>query len=89
MKNNEFIDWRRLLMLHAKRFIWLLSKNQGTIASGIKAIIFDDTFSDGQMRKTVDNSKLMEIINFEFTTLNQGISDTIDWFLRNYNNIRK
>ena len=55
----------------------------------IKDIIFDDTFSDGQMRKTVDNSKLMEIINFEFTTLNQGISDTIDWFLRNYNNIRK
>ena len=55
----------------------------------IKDIIFDDTFSDGQMRKTVDNSKLMEIINFEFTTLNQGISDTIDWFLLNYNNIRK
>ena len=55
----------------------------------IDNIIFDDTFSDGQMRKTVDNLKLMETFNFKFTNLEQGISDTIDWFLKNYNCIRK
>lgn len=43
VKNNELIDWRGLLMLHAKRLRYLLSKNQSTIVEGIRAIIFDDT----------------------------------------------
>ena len=55
----------------------------------INNIVFDNTFSDGQMRKTVDNSKIIKIIDFEFTNLEQGISDTIDWFLKNYNTLRK
>ena len=53
------------------------------------SIIYDKSFSDGQYRKTVDNSKLINLFNFEFTSLNHGISDTIDWFLRNYNTLRK
>lgn len=44
VKNNEFIDWRRLLMLHAKRLQYLLSRNQSTVIQGIRALIFDDTF---------------------------------------------
>jgi GDP-L-fucose synthase len=55
----------------------------------VEIIVFDETFSDGQIRKTVDNSKLINIIDFEFTKLEQGISNTIDWFLKNYNTLRK
>jgi len=44
VKNNEFIDWRSLLLLHAKRFQYLLSKHESTLVKGIRAIIFDDTF---------------------------------------------
>ena len=42
-KNNEFIDWRTLLLLHAKRFRYLMFQNQSTIIKGIRAMIFDDT----------------------------------------------
>ncbi|MDP3915690.1 MAG: hypothetical protein Q8R96_18340, partial [Bacteroidota bacterium] len=30
VKNNEFIDWRTLLLLHAKRFRYLMLQNQNT-----------------------------------------------------------
>jgi len=43
VKNNEFIDWRTLLMLHAKRFRYLMLQNQSTVIKGIQAIILDDT----------------------------------------------
>ncbi len=43
VKNNEFIDWRTLLLLHAKRFRYLMSQNKSTTIDGVKAIIFDDT----------------------------------------------
>ena len=42
-KNNEFIDWRSLLLLHAKRFRYLMFQNQSTIIEGFRAMIFDDT----------------------------------------------
>jgi len=43
VKNNEFIDWRNLLLLHAKRMLYLLSKHQSTVVAGVRALIFDDT----------------------------------------------
>ena len=47
-------------------------------------------FSDGQYRKTADNSKLMDVVpNFEFTDLNIGISETIFHFIKEYPNVRK
>ena len=53
-------------------------------------ITFDTSFSDGQYVKTADNSMLMKHIgNFEFTDINQGIQNTIAWFLANFDNIRK
>ena len=53
-------------------------------------LIFDSTKSDGQHRKPSDNSKLKSIISdFNFTTVNEGISKTINWFTNNYPNIRK
>jgi len=51
---------------------------------------FDTSKSDGQYKKTADNSKLMNLIdNFEFINIEDGINNTIDWFLENYHNIRK
>ena len=45
---------------------------------------------DGQYRKPADNSKLLSIIpEFEFTSLEDGLQETIDWFITNYKKIRK
>ena len=52
VKNNEFIDWRTLLLLHAKRFRFLMLQNQSTIINGIRAIIFDDTPIEKTGKKT-------------------------------------
>lgn len=53
-------------------------------------LIFDSTKSDGQYRKPSDNSKLKLIMSdFNFTTVNEGISKTINWFTNNYPKIRK
>lgn len=43
VKNNEFINWRSLLLLHAKRFQYLMLQNKSTTIDGIKATVFDDT----------------------------------------------
>lgn len=53
-------------------------------------ISFDKSKSDGQYKKTADNSKLMNLIdNFKFTKIEDGINKTIDWFIKNYDNCRK
>jgi len=53
-------------------------------------MMFDKEKPDGQFKKTANNSKLLGLIqNFEFTPIEDGISKTIDWFLRNYNICRK
>jgi len=52
-------------------------------------IVFDSSYSDGQHRKTADNSKLLDFLpNFEFTPLEVGLTETIRWFTREYPNIR-
>lgn len=51
---------------------------------------FDKSKSDGQYKKTADNNKLMTLIgNYDFINIKDGINNTIDWFLENYDNIRK
>jgi GDP-L-fucose synthase len=50
---------------------------------------FDETYSDGQFKKTADNSKLMSLKKFSFTKIEDGIKKTVDWFLKNYNECRK
>ena len=53
-------------------------------------IVFDSGFSDGQHRKTADNSKLIKHFGrFEFTELKTGIEETVRWFQNNYNKLRK
>ena len=52
-------------------------------------IEFDNTYSDGQYKKTVNNSTLTRYINFEFTSIDKGLQESVNWFVKNYdNNIR-
>ena len=43
VKNNELIDWRTLLLLHAKRFRFLMLQNQSTIIVTTQDIFFSKT----------------------------------------------
>jgi len=50
-KNNEMIDWRMLLISHAKRFMYLINNNINLKSTKIKAFIFDDTNIEKTGRK--------------------------------------
>tara|TARA_B100000035_G_scaffold307878_1_gene311757 strand:+ start:1548 stop:2468 length:921 start_codon:yes stop_codon:yes gene_type:complete len=51
---------------------------------------FDTTKSDGQFKKTADNSKLLELLpDFKFTPLPNGLSNTISYFVDNFDEVRK
>lgn len=53
-------------------------------------VIFDKTKPDGQFRKPSDTSKLKKYLpDFKFTPLEEGIKNTVEWFIKNYPNIRK
>lgn len=53
-------------------------------------IIFDTTKPEGQFKKPSDTSYLKSIIgNFNFTSLKDGLEETIEFFNQNYNTIRK
>lgn len=55
-----------------------------------KQIIFDETYGDGQFKKTVSNTLLMDTFNYiTFTELNIGLKSTIDWFIKHYDIARK
>ena len=51
---------------------------------------FDDSFSDGQYKKTADNSKLINLYpDFHFTTVETGIKNSVQWFKDNIGKCRK
>jgi len=53
-------------------------------------VVFDKTKPDGQLRKPSDNSKIKELLpNFEYTPFEQGIKETVNWFIENYDEARK
>ena len=53
-------------------------------------VVFDKTKPDGQLRKPSDNSKIKELLpDFEYTPFEQGIKETVNWFIENYNEARK
>ena len=53
-------------------------------------IIWDDDKPDGQFRKPSDNSKIKHYLpDFKFTSLYDGLYETINWFENNYESIRK
>jgi len=52
--------------------------------------VYDLDFPEGQYKKTVDNSELLEYIpNFKFTPLNIGLKETIKYFVENYDIVRR
>jgi len=45
---------------------------------------------DGQLKKSSDNSKLKSLLpNFKFTPIEEGLQKSIDWFIENYDKVRK
>lgn len=53
-------------------------------------IVFDTTKPEGQFRKPSDNSYLKSIVgDFEFTDFREGLEHTIEYFVKNYETIRK
>jgi len=100
------IDLARLILwslfVYDKRDTIILSNSEKdeisikTVASEIASIFeydnikFDTTRSDGQYRKTADNSKLLSYLpNFKFTDIKTGLKETISWFNENYDSARK
>lgn len=53
-------------------------------------IIYDSNYPEGQFKKTVDDSELLAYIpNFKFIPLSIGLKKTINYFIENYNTVRK
>jgi GDP-L-fucose synthase len=53
-------------------------------------IIFESDKPDGQFRKPSSNEKLKRYLpNFKYTPIEQGIKETVKWFIENYDNARK
>ncbi len=59
VKNNEFIDWRRLLFLHIKRFVYLINRNIHLKKEGKTALIFDDS----KLEKTGKSIELVGMVH--------------------------
>ena len=53
-------------------------------------IEYDHTKADGQYKKTASNAKLRKYLpDYKFTPMRQGIKETVDWFVANYDIARK
>lgn len=53
-------------------------------------IVFDTSKSDGQFKKTAANKKLRKYRpDYKFTSIEEGIQKSADWFIANYDTCRK
>ena len=51
---------------------------------------FDSSYSDGQFKKTADNSKLMRLNpDFQFTEIREGMKQSVQWFINHVDECRK
>lgn len=100
----KLIMWCLLIYNEKKNII--LSPNReisiGEVANKIAEIfdykdnmVFLTNYTDGQFKKTIDNSYLISQLNknkknnFNFTSIEDGLKLTIDWFIKNYKYCRK
>lgn len=88
----EFKDYKETIILstNEEASIGRIGELIATKFDYIQNIAFNTKYSDGQFKKTADNSKLVNLINdFKFTEIEDGINRTIDWFIKNYEICRK
>ena len=53
-------------------------------------VIFDTTKPDGQFRKPSSNTKITSLLpSYQFTPIEVGIRETVNWFINNYDLVRK
>ena len=54
-------------------------------------ILYDSSYSDGQLSKTCDSTELLKSMktDFEFTSIEKGLLSTIEYFVNNYDSVRK
>lgn len=53
-------------------------------------VLYDSTKADGQYKKTASNAKLRKLNpSFQFTPIKQGIKESVEWFVQNYDIARK
>mmetsp|Transcript_5927 Transcript_5927/g.12922 ORF Transcript_5927/g.12922 Transcript_5927/m.12922 type:complete len:320 (-) Transcript_5927:85-1044(-) len=53
-------------------------------------LICDTTKADGQHKKTASNKKLRSFLpDYKFTSIKDGIKESVDWFVANYDTARK
>ena len=53
------------------------------------AIVYDDSYPDGQLKKPSDNSVLKQHMpHFEFTSIQDGLKKAIDWYKANKKDVR-
>ena len=56
-------------------------------------IVYDTAQADGQLKKTADNTKFKRLYGaespFAFTSIRQGLRETVQWFVQNYQDARK
>merc|ERR1711907_122594 len=51
---------------------------------------FDPSFADGQYKKTASNSKLRSLQpDYNFTPMDVGLKQTVEWFVANFDSVRK
>ena len=52
--------------------------------------VYYTSFSDGQLKKTTSNDELYKYISdFTFTPFDTGLASTINYFVENYDTVRK
>ena len=57
---------------------------------GIKSIIYDTDRPDGQYQKITNPAIFNQLFpDFEFTSLDEGLSDTIEYYMENIDIIRQ
>merc|ERR1712023_319307 len=51
---------------------------------------FDSSKADGQLKKTASNKKLRSYLpDYKFKPIKEGIKESVDWFVQNYDAARK
>ena len=52
-------------------------------------IIYDISYPEGQYKKTASNEKLKNAMDIEFSNFEEKLKNTIEWFINNYETVRK